>query len=288
VTHDRVAALFGPVDEKLAEFVATLAGAALENADNFSQVEALSGERERLYKEAQQAIVLRDDFLSVASHELKTPVTSLWLNAQLLERAAYEGALMSAKDVLRIAAVEKQSRRLGDLMDELLDLSRLAHGGLPLAPERVDLRGLADTVVARLAPDAAAAGCVVMVEGPSGIVGQWDRSRLEQVATNLLANAVKFGAGRPIVVTVSAGCGKACLSVRDQGEGIAPEDQDRIFERFERAVPVRHFGGFGLGLWIARRIVEAMGGKIRVESRLGEGACFVVELGESVHVSRST
>jgi signal transduction histidine kinase len=281
VTHERVGGLFGPVEERLAEFIAAIAGAALENAENFAQVDALSRERERLYVEAQTAVLERDDFLSVASHELKTPLTSLWLSVQLLEKNGREGTVLGVRDVARISTIVKQSRRLGQLMDDLLDISRITHGQLALEREDVDLRGVVDAVVARLTEEAAAVRCAVAIEGPGAVHGQWDRARLDQVVTNLFTNAMKFGAGAPILIAVEFDPSDpevARLSVTDRGVGISLADQDRIFERFERAVPIRHFGGFGLGLWIVRQIVDALHGTIRVESRPGEGARFVVDL----------
>jgi signal transduction histidine kinase len=109
-------------------------------------------------------------------------------------------------------------------------------------------------------------------------VGRWDSLRLEQVVTNLLTNALKYGAGRPIEVTVEGDDTHARLSVRDQGIGIAEEDAGRIFERFERAVSVQHYGGFGIGLWIVREIIQALGGTIEVRSTVGQGATFTVIL----------
>jgi signal transduction histidine kinase len=118
----------------------------------------------------------------------------------------------------------------------------------------------------------------VKEESHGPVIGTWDRQRLEQVVHTLLSNAMKFGAGSPIEVTIESSDGVARLAMQDHGIGIAPEDQERIFRQFERAVSVRHYGGFGVGLWIARQIVEAHGGTIRVESESGAGARFIVEL----------
>jgi len=124
----------------------------------------------------------------------------------------------------------------------------------------------------------ASAGCVLRFDPNGEIRGHWDRLRLEQVVTNLLTNAIKYGAGKPIDVAVERAPSLARLTVRDQGIGISAEDQARIFQRFERAVSTRHFGGFGLGLWISKNLVEAHGGRIHVVSQPGAGATFTVEL----------
>ena len=179
------------------------------------------------------------------------------------------------------AAIAKQSRRLGDLVDGLLNISRITHDRLALDLADVDLREVVNTVVSRSMDDATAVRSSIAVQGEPSIIGRWDRSRLDQIVTNLLTNAVKFGAGRPIDVGVEFNPddpSRARLWVRDQGVGIDPADHARIFERFERAAPIRHFAGFGIGLWIVRKIVEALNGSIRVESALGSGARFIVEL----------
>jgi signal transduction histidine kinase/tetratricopeptide (TPR) repeat protein len=285
VTHDRVGGLFGPVEERIAEFIATLTGAALENAENFSRIEGLSAERERLYHEAQKAILMRDDFLAAASHELRTPLTSLGLAAQSLGRTAREGDTMNARELRMVAAITRQSRRLGELVDGLLDISRITHDRLALDLTDVDLREVVNTVVSRCMDDATAVRSTIVVHGETSIVGRWDRSRLDQITTNLLTNAIKFGGGRPIDVGVELNpddLGRARLWVRDQGVGIDAADHARIFERFERAASIRHFAGFGIGLWIVRQIVEALSGTVRVESTLGTGACFIVELPRGV------
>jgi signal transduction histidine kinase len=142
----------------------------------------------------------------------------------------------------------------------------------------VDLRALVQRVVTDLQPEFGRAKCDVRLDAPTSVQGTWDPTRLEQVMTNLLANAMKFGAGKPIDVAVARIGDRARLSVRDRGIGIEVARQAHIFERFERAVSVRHYGGLGLGLYICRRIVEAHGGCIGVESEPGAGATFVVEL----------
>jgi len=141
-----------------------------------------------------------------------------------------------------------------------------------------DLSELIREVVDRHRDTALRSGSEIRVEAPEAAAGVWDRSRLDQVATNLVSNAIKFGAGKPIDVRVWREGDRVRFSVQDGGIGIAPEDQVKIFERFERAVSRRSYGGLGLGLWISRQIVDAPGGRIDVESELGRGSRFIVDV----------
>jgi signal transduction histidine kinase len=177
-----------------------------------------------------------------------------------------------------LETADGQVDRLARLVEDLLDVSRLTTGQPTLDLEPADLVELARTVVERYETDGRKAGSSVEVRAPGPVIGRWDRNRIEQVLANLLTNAVKYGSGRPVEVTIWQSSDHAKLSIRDHGIGIAAADQERIFERFGRAVPVQHFGGFGLGLHISRELVQAHGGTIRVESRLGEGACFTLTL----------
>jgi signal transduction histidine kinase len=184
-------------------------------------------------------------------------------------------------DELRRSLVrwDKQVRRLSHLIDNLLDVSRISAGRLDLKPEAVDLVEVAREIVARLwgdVPSAESPATVLAETGP--VVGLWDRLRVEQVVTNLLANAMKYGGGKPVTVTVSRNERFACFEVRDQGIGIAAEKQAKIFERFERAVSSRVYGGLGLGLYIARQIVDAHGGMLEVSSNPGRGSVFTMQL----------
>ncbi|MGZ3438441.1 MAG: sensor histidine kinase [Polyangia bacterium] len=248
-------------------------------AMDLAQRAALAIDNQRLYQSSKQAVALRDEFLSVASHELRTPLTSLQLAVQSALTVGFE----APPDFLRNAleSAERQTRRLGRLVDALLDVSRIQAGRLELQRELTDLVALVREVVSLLAEDARRAGCDVAVGTPGGdapIEGHWDKVRLEQVVTNLLSNAIKYGAGASICVTISEQGGRARLAVRDRGIGVAPDERGRIFERFERAVSSKHYGGLGLGLYIVRRIVDAHGGAIAVESAPGAGAQFIVEL----------
>lgn len=256
---------YGARDLELARELASRAAIAIVNA--------------RLYRSAQDAVQLRDDFLSVASHELRTPLTSLILSLNTLERRPWaDRPLAPLLDARRLGQAARQAERLDRLVGDLLDVSHLEAGHLNLQRGSVELGELVREVVARFEEDASRAGCVVTVEAPARVVGNWDGSRLDQVVTNLFANAVKFGAGKPIAIRVDQRDQTALLFVKDEGIGIDRQQQERIFERFERAVSPRNFGGLGLGLYVCRRFVDAHGGTIRVNSEPGVGSVFSVEL----------
>ena len=172
----------------------------------------------------------------------------------------------------------RQARKLARLVDQLLDVSRIHAGRLRLEPEDIDLGELAREVAAGYDEQCRAAGLSMSIECDGDCKGHWDRNRLEQVIDNLLSNAVRYGGGKPVDILVRGNSGGVALSVRDHGIGIALADRRRIFERFEQATAGKRYGGLGLGLWIVRRIVEAHSGQIRVDSSLGEGTTFVVEL----------
>jgi PAS domain S-box-containing protein len=239
---------------------------------------AISLENNRLLVEALDAVRVRDDFLAVAAHELRTPLTSLLLQIQLLERAVNRERLDAPSARRGLSAAQNQAHRLSTLVDGLLDVARLASNRLMLEVEDLDLRTVVEGLLATMAPDFRRAGCDVTLAAPEAVTGRWDRVRLEQVLTNLLTNAMKFGAGRPIEVKIEATPAQAELSVRDHGIGISKADQERIFGRFERAVSTKHFGGLGLGLHISAQIMRAHHGSMRVQSEPGRGACFIVTL----------
>ena len=180
---------------------------------------------------------------------------------------------------LELASEVRQIDRLTRLVEDILDVSRISSGGFALAiGEPVDLVTSLRDVLERSAAALALAGCCVTIEAPVSVVGRWDRGRIEQVILNLLTNAWKYGGGKPIHCTVRSLGDHAMLAIRDEGIGIAAADHERIFQIFERAVSKDEVSGLGLGLYIARRIVEAHGGTIRVESEPGKGATFTVEL----------
>ena len=235
--------------------------------------------------ELRLAVDARDEFLSVASHELKTPLTALRLQIQALHRSVLRAPDQSfSPDQLRarFEAAERQVQRLVQLIDALLDGSRLQHGELDLTVDDVDLTALVTDVADRQRSSAAATGSTVTVDVPAGLRGRCDASRVDQVLTNLLSNAVKYGRGKPISVRAGIegerGPSRIFITVADQGIGISPEDQARIFDRFERAVSRTHYAGLGLVLWISRQIAESLGGELTVESEPTRGARFTLHL----------
>jgi PAS domain S-box-containing protein len=226
-----------------------------------------------------EAVIVRDDFLSVASHELRTPLTALKLEvSNLLRLARLDAGAERARLIAKVERIDAQATRLRALIDDLLDVSRLAAGQVELHVEPIDLAALAGAVGARFVDEAARLGSTLVIDARERAVGHWDRERLEQVVSNLISNAVRYGDGKPIDVSVHAEGGHARLVVRDRGLGIAARDQDRIFGRFERAASSGNFGGIGLGLWIVKQIVGVFGGAVHVESALGAGSVFTVEL----------
>ena len=242
-------------------------------------------DRKDLELDLLRAVSLRDEFLSIASHELRTPLTALRLQldsvARSLERRPTEH-LASGKLAASTGDARIQAERLTLLVERLLDISRLAEGRLTLDHEELDLVSVVGAAVEVMRAPARVAGCELRFAAPPALRGRWDRLRLEQLVTNLVGNATKFGAHQPVDVAIAEDtngqASAARLTVTDRGIGIDPQDQRRIFERFERAVPPRNFGGLGLGLWVAKQIVDAHEGTISVASAPGEGATFTVVL----------
>jgi PAS domain S-box-containing protein len=238
-------------------------------------------ERERLrLARLEEATRARDEFLGIASHEFKTPITTLQLATELMLRDVAASGATRAGAGVRLRTIHRQARRLGRLVQALLDVTQITAGRLALRPEPVDLAVVVSEVMGRWRDALQRADCRLELHVQHNVAGYWDRARLEQVVDHLVANAVKFGAGRPVEVDVSVepDLSRARLAVRDHGIGISADDQRRIFERFDRAVPTQHYGGFGLGLWIVRNIVQAHGGDIRVSSEPGKGSRFEVTL----------
>jgi PAS domain S-box-containing protein len=250
---------------------------AAKIARDISDQKANQVERERLLREAEDAARVREEFLSVAGHEMRTPLTSLQFLLHTIQKRFESG--QPEKAVEGLVRARAQLQRLSQLTEELLDVTRIVAGRLTLEPENVDLVELAREITELQRDSAARTGSELRFEAPpSPVTGVWDRSRLEQVVTNLLSNAVKFGGGKPITVRVEADVAVGTLTVRDEGIGISSADQSRIFERFERAVSKHSYGGLGLGLWITHQIVAAHGGRISVESQPGQGSTFRVVL----------
>jgi signal transduction histidine kinase len=265
----------------------TVGGLIICGADVTVEVQArenerrAQAEREQLLEELQAALQARDDFLMVASHELRTPLTSLQLTAssvlRQLQRADGKSLPAPVLDE-RMRTVKRQLDRLEQLINALLDVSRIGAGRLELQLERVDLVEVANEVLTRLRDEASRQNVALELRAPESLLGVWDRSRLDQILTNLVTNAIKYGQGKPVDIVVAAAGGHAELRVVDRGIGVDLDQQERIFGKFERAASQRNYGGLGLGLWITRELVELMHGTVRVESTAGNGATFIVSL----------
>jgi signal transduction histidine kinase len=220
-------------------------------------------------RELLEEMQTRDEFISLVAHELRTPLASLRLRTQTLCK--------KNPDTPAIAAVERATSRLQDLVEHLLTAEQLRELGIRLEPERLDLCELVDEAIGRARAERHGGPFIARV-GASELRGHWDRLRLQVVLELLIGNALRFGAGKPVGIECRDLGERVSVAVSDGGIGIDPVDHERIFRRFGRAVPSSHFGGLGLGLWMARRLVESMGGSIAVTSARGCGATFTVEL----------
>jgi signal transduction histidine kinase/DNA-binding NarL/FixJ family response regulator len=253
-------------DLALAEEIGRRAGVAIANC--------------RLYREARLAVAARDEFLSVAAHELKTPIAVLQLKLQQVEMKQQASLCGTCEHAVPAdyRGAARQISRLGHLVQGLLDVSRIVASGVKLEHEDFDVCDVAREAIERLADIATRSRSTIVLRCPEPVRGVWDRLALERVFGNLLSNALKFGAEKPVEVRIGTEGEHAVIEVEDHGIGIAPDDVDRIFDQFERAVSSRHFGGLGLGLYVTRRLVEQHGGSIAVASRPGSGSLFTVRL----------
>jgi signal transduction histidine kinase len=230
---------------------------------------------------AEDAIRARDEFISVTCHELKTPITSLKLQTQMGKRSLSRSAeQVVPRGVYEkfLVATEQGLKRMQLLIDDLQDYARIMHNRLKINVEEIDLKTVIGGIRERLADEAKEAGSPLKVSVPESIVGRWDPVRIDQLLSNLVTNAIKYGEGKPIEVGAEKRNGHALAYVKDNGPGVATENREKIFGRFERISDSAAITGLGLGLFITRRIAELHGGRIWVEGNEGGGASFFVEL----------
>ncbi|HVV50281.1 MAG TPA: ATP-binding protein [Polyangia bacterium] len=259
--HDGVA--HGAAELALAQELGERLALAIGNAREHARAVAALGDRERL--------------ISIAAHELRNPLCSVRFCLQALERG---GGALAPPGAKLIEIVARGERKIARLIDDLLDLGRIRAGRMEMELSSFDLCDVIRDVGALMEAQTARLRAPLTLELDGPVVGRWDRLRLDQVVSNLLANAVKYGQGRPVTVRAGVDRQRAVgwVAVIDQGVGIAPELQAAIFEPFRRATSIGRGEGLGLGLFIVRGIVEQLGGAVRVESRPGAGSTFVVEL----------
>lgn len=264
------------------------AGALRSVLDAVEKVEASSradaAERAALQHrvhELTHALALSDEFLSTLGHELRNPLAPIFMQAQYLLDAVRQGEPKALTSDWMVPQLEGFCRRLQkflEMLNRIMDVSRMSAGQLDLELEQVDLVEVVREVSANFERELSAARSELRLDLPPRLVGKWDRMRVEQIFTNLLSNAIRYGASKPIEVRVAGDLEQVELSVKDEGVGIPEEHQHRIFERFERAGKTRSSGGFGIGLWTVRQSCLALGGHVTVKSRPGEGSEFTVIL----------
>lgn len=255
-------------DLLLAEELARRAAIAIDNA--------------RLYRDAQDAIRVRDQFFSIASHELRTPISALKMSLQVSQMSVKprKGKTVVSPEALNkmFDIPNRQVDRLTRLIDDLLDVVKIRARKLNINLEELNLSELVKDVAEQFSDALAAAKCHLDLNLEPTVVGVWDPTRVEQIVVNLISNAIKYAPGKPIKIEVGSKGETANLIVQDFGPGIPLEQQAKIFERFERAIASRNITGLGLGLFIVKQIVEVHCGTIRVDSQEGRGSTFTVEL----------
>jgi signal transduction histidine kinase len=237
------------------------------------------GELRRRNDELAEALAARDRFLSVAAHELRNPMTSMYLRVQqLVNTAGSAGADKQDRMIREIERLEHLMAHYIKRATMLLDVSRVAAGKITLEPVPVDFAALLRDAVEEVRPAAQHAGSQLTVDIPDELRGVWDRLAVEQVIENILSNAVKFGAGQAIEISLGSASDTVSLRVRDHGIGMSKLDQTHLFERFRRGQGAQQHIGFGVGLWLVSELVEAMGGRISIVSATETGSTFTVTL----------
>ena len=224
-------------------------------------------------RDAEAALKSRDQFMTIAAHEFKTPISSMKMQVEMMLRKCTDESSRHRLEVLK-----RQADRMNDLVNNLLDVSKIVTNRFQMDPSEVNLSEVIQEVVTRQAELFLRSACDVTLELQPRIYGRWDRLRVEQIITNLLSNSCKYGGGKPISVRTWGDEEWAYFQVQDNGIGIAKEDQKRIFDQFQRAVSERNYGGLGLGLWITHQIVKAKGGDISVDSEPSKGSIFTIRL----------
>jgi signal transduction histidine kinase len=259
-----------------------LSYASRQRAEAETALRLVAEERARLLEDRRQAVAARDQFLAVAAHELRTPLATLallvdYLIAPLHPHSATEpdGVVVQKR---QLEMLKRQVDRLTALVVELVDVSRITGGRLQLSLGPVDLRDVVREVLDRFELEIQRRHVTLKVNAPDPAPGIWDAARIDQVITHLISNALKYGAGRPVEVSVRVEASQAVVVVRDHGIGIPEDEQIKIFGRFADVLAATHHAGMGLGLWIAQQIVQANGGRIKVDSRPEQGSTFTVEL----------
>ncbi|MTV38936.1 hybrid sensor histidine kinase/response regulator [Duganella radicis] len=248
------------------------------------QVEALEAarrEQEATQAKLQHALVMRDEFMSMVSHEMRTPLNTLYLETQLRKMQLERGNMAAfGPDQLQrmVARDDRQIQSIIRLIDDMLDVSRIRSGKLSLRPGWVELSGLLRRVVQDLTPQATTAGTSITLDAATPVSGWWDEFRIEQIVVNLLTNALRYGCQKPVQVTLTVDQDWARVDVRDCGSGIAPDKQDKIFEPYERGVGSEGPAGLGLGLYISRQLAEVHEGSLTLQSKPGEGSVFSLTL----------
>ncbi len=270
--------------ERLCPAIERELGEAKSRRERRKAEEELSNNQKKLaiaYEEARKAIKVRDDFLMIASHELKTPITSLKMNLQMMRRGINVEQGMPPKPEALAKSIDtsiNQVNRLVKLIEDMMDVTRMEIGNLRFERSSINLKSLVQEVLDRFTNELSFAKCSIETNLHAEIIGNWDKTRIDQVVVNLISNAIKYAAGSKITVEASKNETHAFLSVRDNGPGIPKEKIPAVFQRYERANHDRNVVGLGLGLFICRQIIEAHGGTIRVQSEEKKGAAFLIEL----------
>jgi signal transduction histidine kinase len=224
---------------------------------------------------------IRDEFISLASHELKTPLTALLLEVELQKRRltrSQSGALSAETFWQMVGTIDRHAWQLGKLIEDMLDSAKLSNGSMDIEKNETNLGELIEAVANRHDRELMSSGSRLELDLQPYVLGHWDSERIDQVVSHLLHNAIKYGAGQPIRISLRQQDQNAQIQISDQGIGIPSDSLERIFSRFERAVSATHISGLGLGLYISRRIVEMHDGQIWAESQLQQGSTFTVVL----------
>jgi signal transduction histidine kinase len=253
--------------------------AALERSRQ--EQETLLRELNQTQGELQRSLRMRDEFMSLVAHELRTPLNTLFLETQMRSLQLKRGTLASIQPEQFDAMIKRDERQIKAmirLIDDMLDVSRMRSGQLSIRPAQVELMTLLERVVSDLSLQAAATGCKLSLQEHPPVQGCWDEFRIEQVVVNLLTNALRYGGGQPVEVSVQYADNLVRIHVRDEGKGIAQQDLERIFEPYERGARNGEPKGLGLGLYISRQLAVSHGGELRVTSKPGEGSTFTLSL----------